>query len=245
MIEHLNNPGLFLEGIKRFMNDKTLLVITTINAYCGMRFWIYGLRGKKGSVEPVHPDHVAYYSYSTLGLLLARHDLQTEKFMFYDLGKEHRQHNRWILNFINDVCVSIAPQWADGIIAVCRVAVTKAQPLKSGMAEEMKKTIRQAHHHRFSEGYSISRRRDSPCFRFAYLVIARGRNRLDDNKPVAAPDTRVRLFGRLPVFCNFRDFAFILDGLRPKRPGATPNRWNSFRFGNGGSGGYTRRISSR
>jgi SAM-dependent methyltransferase len=121
MIEHLNNPGLFLEGIKRFMNDKTLLVITTINAYCGMRFWIYGLRGKKGSVEPVHPDHVAYYSYSTLGLLLARHDLQTEKFMFYDLGKEHRQHNRWILNFINDVCVTIAPQWADGIIAVCRV----------------------------------------------------------------------------------------------------------------------------
>jgi SAM-dependent methyltransferase len=121
MIEHLNNPGLFLEGIKRFMNEKTLLVITTINAYCGMRFWIYGLRGKKGSVEPVHPDHVAYYSYSTLGLLLARHDLQTEKFMFYDLGKEHRQHNRWILNFINDVCVTIAPQWADGIIAVCRV----------------------------------------------------------------------------------------------------------------------------
>jgi SAM-dependent methyltransferase len=121
MIEHLNNPGLFLEGIKRFMNDKTLLVITTINAYCGMRFWIYGLRGKKGSVEPVHPDHVAYYSYSTLGLLLARHDLHTEKFMFYDLGKEHRQHNRWILNFINDVCVSIAPQWSDGIIAVCRV----------------------------------------------------------------------------------------------------------------------------
>jgi SAM-dependent methyltransferase len=121
MIEHLNNPGLFLEGIKRFMNDKTLLVITTINAYCGMRFLIYGLRGKKGSVEPVHPDHVAYYSYSTLGLLLARHDLQTEKFMFYDLGREHRQHNRWILNFINDVCVSIAPQWSDGIIAVCRV----------------------------------------------------------------------------------------------------------------------------
>lgn len=121
MIEHLNNPGLFLKGIQRFMDDKTLLVITTINAYCGMRFWQYGLRGKKGSVEPVHPDHVAYYSYSTLGLLLGRHDLEVEKFMFYDLGKEHRQHNRWILNFINDVCVGIAPQWADGIIAVCRV----------------------------------------------------------------------------------------------------------------------------
>lgn len=121
MIEHLNNPGLFLEGIQRFMNENTLLVITTINAFCGMRFWIYGLRGKKGSIEPVHPDHVAYYSYSTLNLLIERHDLEVEKFMFYDLGKEHRQHNRWILNFINDVSVKIAPQWADGVIAACRI----------------------------------------------------------------------------------------------------------------------------
>ena len=37
MIEHLSNPGRFLEGIKRFMNQETDLVITTINAYCAMR----------------------------------------------------------------------------------------------------------------------------------------------------------------------------------------------------------------
>lgn len=119
MIEHLNNPGMFLEGIKRFMNESTVLVITTINAYCGMRFFIYGLRGRGGIAEPVHPDHVAYYSYSTLCLLLKRYDLAIDKFMFYDLGSEHRQHNRWILNFINDVSVSISPQLADGVIAVC------------------------------------------------------------------------------------------------------------------------------
>src|SRR5688572_15016656 len=35
MIEHLNNPGLFLTGIKRFMNPSTKLVVTTINAYNG------------------------------------------------------------------------------------------------------------------------------------------------------------------------------------------------------------------
>lgn len=119
MIEHLNNPGMFLEGIKRFMNESTVLVITTINAYCGMRFFIYGLRGRGGLAEPVHPDHVAYYSYSTLSLLLKRYDLAIDKFMFYDLGSEHRQHNRWILNVINDVSVSISPQLADGVIAVC------------------------------------------------------------------------------------------------------------------------------
>jgi SAM-dependent methyltransferase len=121
MIEHLNNPGLFLNGIKRFMNAETRLVLTTINAYCGMRFAMYGVRGKRGRVEFVHPDHVAYYSYSTLKLLLERHGMHVDSFLFYDIGTEHRPHNRWFLNVLNDICVRIAPQWADGIIAVCRL----------------------------------------------------------------------------------------------------------------------------
>ena len=121
MIEHLNNPGLFLEGIKRFMNGNSRLVLTTINAYAGMRFFVYGLRGKGGIAEPVHPDHVAYYSYSTLKLLIERHGFQIDEFMFYDIGLEHRPHNGRLRNFINDVCVRIAPQWADGVIAICRL----------------------------------------------------------------------------------------------------------------------------
>jgi SAM-dependent methyltransferase len=122
MIEHLNNPGLFLDGIKRFMNRESRLVLTTINAYAGMRFFVYGLRGKGGTLEPVHPDHVAYYSYSTLKLLIERHGFQVDDFMFYDIGLEHRPHNGRLRNFINDVCVKIAPQWADGVIAICRLS---------------------------------------------------------------------------------------------------------------------------
>ena len=121
MIEHLNNPGRFLNGIKKFMNRETRLVITTINAYSGMRFFIYGLRGRGGELEPVHPDHVSYYSYSTLKLILERHGFTIENFMFYDLGDEHRPYNGRIRNFVNDVCVRIAPQWADGVIAVCKL----------------------------------------------------------------------------------------------------------------------------
>ena len=123
MIEHLNNPGLFLNGIKRFMNPETQLIVTTINAYCGMRFLIYGLRGRGGSLEPVHPDHIAYYSYSTLKLILERHKFAVDGFMFYNLGKEHRPTKGWLRNFLNDVCVTIAPQWADGVIAVTRIRV--------------------------------------------------------------------------------------------------------------------------
>jgi len=119
MIEHLSNPGLFLHGIKRFMNERTSLVITTINAYSGMRFFIYGLRGRGGANEPVHPDHVAYYSYKTLSLILQREKLEINDFVFYDLGAEHRPHNHWVYNFINDASVKISPQLSDGVIAVC------------------------------------------------------------------------------------------------------------------------------
>ena len=122
MIEHLNNPGKFLNGIQRFMSPESKLVITTVNAYCGMRFFIYALRGKGGINEPVHPDHVSYYSYSTLRLLLERHGFEVEDFYFYDLGKDHRPSNRLIYNFVNDVAVTIAPQLADGVIAVCKLA---------------------------------------------------------------------------------------------------------------------------
>ncbi len=126
MIEHLNNPGLFLDGIKRFMDGNTRLLVTTINAYCGMRFFRYGLTKRYGRNEPVHPDHVAYYSYSTLSLLLNRHGLAVERFMFCDLGREHRPTTPFIIRLFNDVSVRFASQWADGVFAVCRLADSTA-----------------------------------------------------------------------------------------------------------------------
>jgi len=122
VIEHLLNPGLFLSGIKRFMEPGTELILTTVNAYCALRFFIYGVRGKGGRNEPVHPDHVGYYSHKTLTLALERHGLHVKEFSFYDIGKEHRPFNRWFYNALNDVCVRISPQLADGIIAVAVTA---------------------------------------------------------------------------------------------------------------------------
>jgi len=121
IIEHLNNPGLFLSGIKRFIGPKTKLIITTVNAYCGFRFALYALNGKRGRNEQIHPDHVAYYSYSTLSVLLNRYDLKIENFLYYDLGTEHRPYSRWFVNFINDCLVKFTPQLADGVIAICRL----------------------------------------------------------------------------------------------------------------------------
>ncbi len=119
IIEHLRNPGMFLQGIQRFMNAETDLLITTVNAFCAQRFVIYALRGKGGFNEPVHPDHVAYYSYKTLSLAIKRENLAVREFYFYDLGTEHRPFNPWYYNLINDLSVKFSPQLSDGVIAVC------------------------------------------------------------------------------------------------------------------------------
>lgn len=122
MIEHLNNPGLFLNGVKRFLGHDSKLIITTINAYGAFRFLIYGLRGKGGRNEPVHPDHVAYYSHSTIKLLVERNGFRIADFYFYDIGIEHRPYNRLIWNLANDAAVRLFPQLSDGIIAVCSIS---------------------------------------------------------------------------------------------------------------------------
>lgn len=119
VIEHLNNPGQFLSGIRRLMNAESMLVLTTINAYCALRFLQYGFRGKRGKSEPVHPDHVAYYSPATLQLMVERHGLHAHRILFYDVGSEHRAYLPWYWRAANDVCVRLAPQWSDGVIAVC------------------------------------------------------------------------------------------------------------------------------
>jgi Methyltransferase domain len=121
IIEHLSNVGLFLTGIKRFMNNDTKLIITTINAYGALRFVIYGLRGKGGKSEFVHPDHVAYYSYSTLNLVVSRENLAVNDFYFYGIGPEHLVHLAAHYRICDRLFTGISNQLNDGIIAVCKL----------------------------------------------------------------------------------------------------------------------------
>jgi SAM-dependent methyltransferase len=118
VIEHLSNPGALLRGVQRFMAPDSRLVVTTVNSYCAFRFAIYGLRGRGGAAEPVHPDHVAYYSHNTLRHIAYRAGLSMQDFKFYDVGTEHRPFMRASVRWINDVTVHIMPHLADGVIGI-------------------------------------------------------------------------------------------------------------------------------
>ena len=120
IIEHLSNPGLFLEGLKPLLRDSpTCLILTTINAYCAYRFFYSLVMGE----ESVHPDHVSYYSKKTLLTLLTRHGYDVQQFCFYPIGREHKQyinHGRArLLYWVDWLAGHLSPQLGDGLIVSC------------------------------------------------------------------------------------------------------------------------------
>jgi SAM-dependent methyltransferase len=78
VIEHLDSPGGFLEGMHALVAPNGLLVVTTPNAY--------GLLNVLASLlhrEINHPDHVCMFTWRTLTNLAARHGWQVESTAVY------------------------------------------------------------------------------------------------------------------------------------------------------------------
>jgi SAM-dependent methyltransferase len=122
VIEHLGNPGRMLRSVRRLLAPDGTLLVTTVNAYCAFRFAQYAVRGRGGHSEPVHPDHVAYYSAQTLSLAVSREGYAIDEIAFYGLGAEHRDTLRPSLRMIDRIATKLSPQLADGLVLSCRPA---------------------------------------------------------------------------------------------------------------------------
>jgi SAM-dependent methyltransferase len=80
LVEHLSCPGLALNGIRRFMNEKSELIISTPNAFA----LLSNIRFTLGSFRE-GDEHVTGYSKFMLQSLLQRHGYEmTELFTCYD-----------------------------------------------------------------------------------------------------------------------------------------------------------------
>lgn len=108
VIEHLSNPGLFLAGIKRFFGPDSEMVLTTPNAFSFHRFLL-----ALGGLEYVHPDHVCYYSYTTLKHLLESHGFVIKEELNYVLEGKFA-NLRTLLSRINF-------HFANGLIFVVKI----------------------------------------------------------------------------------------------------------------------------
>jgi 2-polyprenyl-3-methyl-5-hydroxy-6-metoxy-1,4-benzoquinol methylase len=116
IIEHLENPGLFLRAVQKMMSPSTELIITTVNAYCFFRF-VYYILGR----ELVHPDHNYYFSPIVLRKLITRCGLEVTEFRYYRIGTELRDFNPRKLIFLDDLSRNFFPHASDGVIFKARI----------------------------------------------------------------------------------------------------------------------------
>lgn len=78
ILEHLDNPGLFLQGVKGLFSPSTIMIITVPNAFQFTAFE-YGLRG----YELGHPDHNFCFSYMTLSHMLIKNNYKITEILAY------------------------------------------------------------------------------------------------------------------------------------------------------------------
>jgi 2-polyprenyl-3-methyl-5-hydroxy-6-metoxy-1,4-benzoquinol methylase len=109
VLEHLSNPGLFLDGVKVFFSPTTEMIIETPNAFSVHRF-ILGLL----NLEYVHSEHVFYFSYVTLRNLLQRHGYSITEEMSHVLEARLTNLRMFIarlnLNFANGFIFVVKPR---------------------------------------------------------------------------------------------------------------------------------------
>ena len=114
IIEHLSNPGLFLDSLARRLDPGTEVILTTPSAYAIRRYWRF-LIGH----EQVHPDHVAYYSPLTLREAVARSGYAVDEEHPYPIGREYTDVP-WYYRAVERVGTTLQPWTADGLILVGR-----------------------------------------------------------------------------------------------------------------------------
>ena len=71
LIEHLSNPGLFLENCRKHLRDGGLLIITTPNPFC----FLFVRKSIVNNLK-INPEHVAWYDEITLKQLLERYKFE-------------------------------------------------------------------------------------------------------------------------------------------------------------------------
>lgn len=88
LIEHLSNPGLFLDASRKHLKPGGRLVLSTPSA-----FNLFNLVEKLAKDEPsVNSDHTCYFNPKTIRQLFAKNGWKVEEISYiYSLGANHRE----------------------------------------------------------------------------------------------------------------------------------------------------------
>lgn len=118
IIEHLSNPGLFLDSCAKHLLDDGRLLITTPNC-----FNLFNLAEKISKGEPtVNKDHTCYFNSKTLKQLLEKNGwevIQTD--FLYSLEVEFKESlKKKILNMMYKIVSLATPRFLETIVVTAK-----------------------------------------------------------------------------------------------------------------------------
>lgn len=116
LIEHLVNPGLFLENAKKHLKPGGRLIITTPNT-----FNLFNLAGKLTRPEPVtNPDHTFYFNRKTISTLLDKCGWYVSQFGFmYTLDYDIKESlKKKFLNIVYKILSKFTSKYYETLIVV-------------------------------------------------------------------------------------------------------------------------------
>lgn len=118
VIEHLPNPGLFLNSCKQALGKGGALIITTPNTYN-----LFNIAGKLMHDEPVvNKDHTCYFNVRTLATLLTKCGWRIERVGYvYTLGELHEESwKKKVLNGIYRLASTVTPKYLETLVVIAQ-----------------------------------------------------------------------------------------------------------------------------
>jgi hypothetical protein len=118
LIEHLSNPGLFLECSWDNLEDNGQLIIATPNTYAFAKLARVIVR--RTNEPPVNPEHTFYFTPLTLEQLVSRHRFRLKQILYSDLdyAPNHGTVLKRLLLSLNSRMSSMAPRFSQTMVAV-------------------------------------------------------------------------------------------------------------------------------
>ena len=99
LIEHLDNPGFFLENARKHLKSNGILILTTPNPW-SLGCFMKPIRIIFGKDIRIDPGHVCWYDQQTLKKLLERHNFRILE-MFTSPADRHKGVYRFLFSIRN------------------------------------------------------------------------------------------------------------------------------------------------
>lgn len=116
VLEHVTDMGRFLLGVRKIADAFGSEVIFTVPNAHSLRGFLALLSGK----ENVHPDHNCYFSWATIEILLRKIDYGNIDRKYYIADLPTSALKRALVLLFQKVIYPMFPQFADGIVVVCK-----------------------------------------------------------------------------------------------------------------------------